>query len=145
MKEHAYAQPLKWKLSDCGLWHWQLKPKRLTTCIRAPPEWRVALRLFDRSCEILLPIDAPCSDFCPGAPQNLIAYLSTGWRMYSKSAIILEDAAHGLYLIWHHCFLWKGIPMWVDYSFHFPTIFLSLLYYLLPLHIATVYCSPQKS
>lgn len=69
MKEHAYAQLLKWKLSDCRLLHWQLKPKWLTTCIRAPPESRPALRLLDRSCEILLPIDVPCSDVCPGASQ----------------------------------------------------------------------------
>ena len=47
MKEHAYAQLLKWKLSDCGLWHWQLKPKWLTTCIKS--SFRVEASTLPRS------------------------------------------------------------------------------------------------
>lgn len=62
MKENAYAQLLKWKLSDCGFWIWQSKPKWLTTCIRAPLNRRPALMLLDQSCEIVLLINASCSD-----------------------------------------------------------------------------------
>lgn len=80
MKGHAYAQLLRLKLSDCGLWHWQLKAERLTTCIRASFGVEASTQAIEL-CEILLPIDAPCSDTCPGASQNLITYLPSSWRM----------------------------------------------------------------
>lgn len=137
MEEHAYAQLLKWKLSDCRLWHWQLKWKWLTTCIRAPPKWTPALRLLDQRCEILLPIDAPCirrlsrsiseshhlpALFVTHVPKccSYLGGCSSGLTQGMTSLLTLGRDGHG-----------PAGPLFCSCSSHFLTVFLCLLYYLL--------------
>lgn len=132
LKEHAYAQLLKWKLSDCGLWHWQLKPKWLTTCIRTPLDRTPALRLLDRSREILLLIDVLClsrsiSEFITYLPSWLTHVHKFSSNLEGCSSGLIQDVTSFLTLGRDP----QGVPFLCSHSSKFFTVFLSLIYYLL--------------
>lgn len=113
------------------------------------PEWRPALRLLDRSWEILFLIDAPCSGDCPGTSQYVVIYLPSGWYVHSDcshlekhSSGLKQDVTSLLALARDSQDdpLLSSAPL----TFSRSSCPSSLIHWLLhSAQCATVYCSPQ--